>query len=312
MNSLVSVIIPIYNSQIYLNRCLDSVVNQTYSNLQIIIIDDGSDDNSLDICLTYKNNDKRVEIIHQENQGQSVARNKGLDVCKGDYIIFVDSDDWLELNMIDFMLRTIKKENSDIVMCNVEQTSFNDFYKKDNFMSSVLKDEIGSQLWKFMFKSYLWENIRLPIGRYAEDAMVMYKIIDKANVFSFIFETLYNYYENNPESSSNQKKMLLKNTVDRAIMFIERLEWIREKNYYSKDVENNILKKATEFSIGAMGCYKKYEYKQQDINILINFFKDYLYLIIHNPLLSIPRKIAVIIINISPNAYYYLKNIIMR
>ena len=93
----ISVIIPVYNVEKYLKRCLDSVINQTYKNLEIILVDDGSTDNSGKICDEYAKNDKRIIVIHKENGGVSVARNIGLDICTGDYVNFIDSDDWIDL-----------------------------------------------------------------------------------------------------------------------------------------------------------------------------------------------------------------------
>lgn len=118
---LISVIIPIYNVEQYLEQCLDSVVNQTYRNLEIILVDDGSPDKCGAICDAYKAKDERIIVIHQENQGLSAARNAGLDICKGEYIAFVDSVDWVEADYIDAMLEYVG--NHTIVACGVNHCS---------------------------------------------------------------------------------------------------------------------------------------------------------------------------------------------
>ena len=99
MLPLISVIVPIYNTELYLDKCMQSILNQTYRNLEIILVDDGSTDNSSQMCDLYAGKDSRIRVIHKENGGQSSARNVGLNVCTGDYISFVDSDDWIELDM---------------------------------------------------------------------------------------------------------------------------------------------------------------------------------------------------------------------
>ena len=104
MEELISVIVPVYNVEKYLNRCVESIMNQTYKNLQIILIDDGSNDRSGKICDEYAEKDKRIEVIHKENAGVSAARNKGLDKAKGEWITFVDADDWIEKTFVLFYI----------------------------------------------------------------------------------------------------------------------------------------------------------------------------------------------------------------
>ena len=115
--SLVSILIPVYNASLYLKQCLDSILHQTYTNLQIVIIDDGSTDNSYAICHEYAGQDARIELYTQENKGVAVTRNNLIEKAKGDYILFVDSDDWIELNMVEFLIDQILATNADIVTC---------------------------------------------------------------------------------------------------------------------------------------------------------------------------------------------------
>lgn len=119
MNPLISVIVPVYNVEPYLRKCLDSIVNQTYKNLEIILVDDGSTDNSGIICDEYDEKDKRIKVVHQINQGVSIARNVGLDLCSGDYITFVDSDDWCELDYFEKVIQNINVyKNIDVIITN--------------------------------------------------------------------------------------------------------------------------------------------------------------------------------------------------
>ena len=117
MEEVISVIIPCYNVEKYIDRCMESVLNQTYRELEIILVDDGSTDRTGNICDRYSQIDARVKVIHKENRGLSSARNAGLDICQGDYIFFVDSDDWISHNMYEKMLSSLKSVNADIAVC---------------------------------------------------------------------------------------------------------------------------------------------------------------------------------------------------
>ena len=120
MNSLVSIIVPVYNAAKYLNRCLNSVVNQTYSNLEIILINDGSTDASLNICKEYAENDKRIILVDKINEGVSIARNTGIKESSGDFIAFLDADDWIAPNYIEQLMKPFENENIDISVCDYQ------------------------------------------------------------------------------------------------------------------------------------------------------------------------------------------------
>ena len=118
INKKVSIIVPVYNSEKTILRCLDSILNQTYKNIEIIIVDDGSTDNSYNLIKSRLNNDHRIKLIKKENTGVSDSRNNGLEITTGEYVTFIDSDDWIELNLIEKMVEVLEKENVDIVCCN--------------------------------------------------------------------------------------------------------------------------------------------------------------------------------------------------
>ena len=118
MEEKVSIIIPIYNAEKYIKRCIDTIINQTYKNIEIIIKNDGSTDNSINLINKYKNKDNRIIVINQKNAGVSVARNNGIKKRDGTYVMFVDIDDWIELTMVEEMVKIIKEQEVDIVRCN--------------------------------------------------------------------------------------------------------------------------------------------------------------------------------------------------
>ena len=117
-DSKISIIVPVYNAEKYLVECLNSLVEQTYKNIEIILIDDGSIDNSAKICDEYAKKDERIKVVHQKNSGVSVARNNGLDMHTGDYVMFVDSDDWIELNTCEILINNIISNDKDILIYN--------------------------------------------------------------------------------------------------------------------------------------------------------------------------------------------------
>lgn len=155
---LVSVLIPVYNVAQYLPKCLDSIVNQTYQQLQVVVVDDGSSDNSLSIVKDYAAKYPFVEVYHQENAGVAAARNNLLSHVKGDYILFVDSDDWLELDMIEFLISKIERYKVDVVTCGmvVNDTAVRKEYKQECWNQEVtiqkflFHKELSGSLWNFL------------------------------------------------------------------------------------------------------------------------------------------------------------------
>ena len=302
MQELISVIVPVYNTEKYLNKCLDSIVNQSYSNLEIILVDDGSTDSSGKICDDYALNDNRVKVIHKQNEGQSVARNLALKIMKGDYVCFIDSDDWVEIDYVKDMYKEIIK-GYDVCFCNINDKSI----CTDNIYKLLLEDSFCGFLPMRLYKANLFKDIIIPRGRYAEDATVIYKVLYGAKI-TICYKDLYNYYSENPNNSSNNKKNIFKNTVDRAIMFIDRYCWVLDKDFSNK-TKDIVLSKAVSFSIGTCGLYKKSNYNKDDLLKIKSFFKLHRKEIKRNKFISTSRKFAVIIIRLSPRLYYLIKNI---
>ena len=173
MSALISVIIPIYNVEKYLDRCIESVVVQTYKNLEIILVDDGSPDNCPTMCDEWAKKDSRIKVIHKENGGQASARNKALDICTGDYISFIDSDDSILPNMYENMLTVMLENNGDISVCGymadnglrVAKTYITDKVKAFNTQEAIeeyfLKESIAPTVTNKLFAAAIFENIRL-------------------------------------------------------------------------------------------------------------------------------------------------------
>lgn len=215
----ISVIVPVYQAENYLNRCVDSIVNQTYSNIEVILIDDGSKDRSGNICDQYADKDFRVKVIHKENAGVSVARNTGLDIASGDYIAFVDSDDFLELDMYERMMDKVLEYQCDIVLCDCVkdtgevQIPYTHDIREGYYDYEQLKTEYYPHLlmmenveypatisnWVLLFKKALCNDIRYLEGvRFSEDLLFGAQLMLNAHSFYYMKEiNLYHYWMNN-------------------------------------------------------------------------------------------------------------------
>lgn len=206
---LVSIIVPIYKVEPYLRRCLDSIVNQTYTNLEIILVDDGSPDGCPQICDEYAAKDKRIVVIHKENGGLSDARNAGLDICKGEYVSFVDSDDWVDKNYIKQMFNVAINNHANIVISDFIKTKSHliPSYTKQDCLIEILdsaaalrriwsKDAIAFvTAWGKLIEKRLFEKIRFPVGKVNEDEYTSYKLYFYASKVARISSHLYYYYQ---------------------------------------------------------------------------------------------------------------------
>lgn len=200
----ISVIVPVYKVEPYLRKCLDSIVSQTYENLEIILVDDGSPDNCGAICDEYATRDERIRVIHQLNRGLSAARNAGLDFATGDYIGFVDSDDWLEADFFSYLIGGVQHWNADIAQCtfSVDSPRFSRKvgYEADACMSrdkaigELLKnDRMTNNVWNKLFRRYMFGEVRFPEGRIYEDVAVSYRLLEQADTVLVRPEVKYHY-----------------------------------------------------------------------------------------------------------------------
>lgn len=238
--SKVSIIVPVYNVKAQLERCLESIRNQTYSNFECFLVDDGSTDGSDQICDLYAQRDNRFIVIHQKNAGLSVARNNAMRQATGEYVSFVDSDDYVLPAYLEKMVSLLEKNDCDIAKCDYfkgvyveekDSTLEVDVYTGRKFTEMVLGDQIGSQLWQYIFKKELWKGITSPAGRYAQDMMILHIVTDRAKKVAVSSEKLYSYYIDRSNSTSNSKDKKVKGAFDRAIAFKTRYGFAMENNY---------------------------------------------------------------------------------
>ncbi|HFI0458074.1 TPA: glycosyltransferase family 2 protein [Streptococcus suis] len=219
MPPLISVIIPIYNVEKYLERCLDSVVNQTFTNLEIILVNDGTPDGSVAIAEAYQEKDKRIKLIHQENAGLSEARNTGIVAATGDYIAFLDSDDWLELDAYEYLLQLLVAHDADISIGGIrrteivvsETTSENQVelltqkeYAKRYF--KIGSQEIHYYVWNKLYRRDVVIGVKQPKGLYAEDVPSTFMYILNTSKVVISDKVIYNYFVNLDGLSANFSK----------------------------------------------------------------------------------------------------------
>lgn len=200
---LVSVIVPIYNVEDYLEECLQSIIEQTYYNLQIILVDDGSTDNSGGICDNYMQKDSRIEVIHKKNGGLSSARNAGLDRASGDFISFVDSDDKIHMDFIQHLYCEIINKNADISACGflaafknqtIEQPEKKAVMSSREAIYKLIENvEFHDHVCTKLFKATIWKDIRFPVGKVYEDIRTTYRTILEADTVCVSDECLYWY-----------------------------------------------------------------------------------------------------------------------
>lgn len=219
-NHLVSILLPCYNVEPFLSQSLESLIFQTYRNLQIVLIDDGSTDNTWQLLQTWKEKDSRIEIYHQENQGVAATRNHLLEKVKGDYVLFVDSDDWVELEMVEFLVQQIEQEQADIVTCGmvVNDTPINQFkvmkehWNQEKTVYEFLRHaSFGGSLCNKLLKSSLLHNVRFHCGiSYGEDALFVWEVLQKVQKVVVTDKKLYHYRMNEnsiSHSSYGEKKI---------------------------------------------------------------------------------------------------------
>lgn len=186
---IISIIVPVYNVDHYLNKCVESLVLQTYQNIQIILVDDGSTDDSPRICDQWKKKDERIEVIHKKNGGLSDARNTGIQVAIGSYLAFVDGDDFLSVDAIEIMIKDIQESGADIAVCNMvhidQNNNTNVFYApchEERLLCGLDRFQTLSQpsVCNKVFCATLFENIYFPLGKYYEDTFIYHILAYRA------------------------------------------------------------------------------------------------------------------------------------
>ncbi len=233
---MISIIIPVYKVEQWLPKCVDSLLTQTYEDLEIILVDDGSPDGCGRICDDYATRDSRVRVIHKENAGVAMARNDGLDIAKGEYISFVDSDDWMGENAYELLINAMQKYNADCVVGSCvnmiddgenltpdkKKTSKERCMSSREVMKHVLLDR--SAVWNRLFKREIFDEIRFPIGRVNDDEFVALRAYEKCDKIVFLADDTY-YYRIRANSITTAKFSV--RNMDMYYNSLDNLEFIK-------------------------------------------------------------------------------------
>lgn len=282
---LISVIIPIYNIGQYVNRCVDSVIRQTYKNIEIVLVDDGSTDNSSLICDAYKMKDERITVIHKENGGLSDARNCGIEHMTGDYLTFVDGDDYISVNCIETLYKTLIASEAKISVCKIKYVKENDkiilvssskfsnikmFHKTEAIKNFLIMKDIDTSVCGKLYPKQAFKNIRFPYGKLFEDLGTTYKILDLYDEIAYCNSECY-FYVSRENSIQTQKFDLKK--MDEIYMASEMYDFINKK--YPELVlsaKNRVISCCFHVLFG-MDDTKTYKEQVQSLKVIIKKFR---------------------------------------
>ena len=227
MADLISVIVPVYGVEQYLDQCVDSILRQTHSNLEVILVDDGSPDACGEMCEGYARRDTRVKVIHKENGGLSDARNAGLDMAQGDYIGFVDSDDWVAPDMFEYLLQGARGMGEGVACCEVISAQTwklkykvlhqDSVYDSLTALEDLFFDRRENYAWNKLYRADLWNGIRFPKGLNFEDLATVYKTFEGAGQVAYLREAKY-YYRLRSDSISGTKDFAFRRDIALAVI----------------------------------------------------------------------------------------------
>jgi glycosyltransferase involved in cell wall biosynthesis len=310
MKPLVSIIIPVYNVADFLSACIDSVICQTYKELEILLINDGSSDNSGNICEDYAKKDHRIKVIHKSNGGLSDARNTGLNIARGEFISFVDSDDIIHKNFIHILLSLLMDSEATIAMCDYaafstilpEVTEFDNSFKL--YSGRYMLDNLYSKKWlpknviacNKVYKRSVWEELRYPVGVLHEDEYIIHHLFDKADLIAFSSLPLYFYRQ---RDTSITKEISHKRIQDTLAIFDLRTAYFNEKGY-NHLIEQNSSARLLNIAILAI-TYRNNSTRQ--------LLKQNLMPILKQLDISLKMKCSCVIVAIFPKLFWAMKNL---
>lgn len=326
MPDLVSVIVPIYNVEQYLERCIKSIQNQTYRNLEIILVDDGSPDNCGEICDRYATEDERIKVVHKVNGGLSDARNAGLDIAKGDYFFLVDSDDWIHKQTIEIMMQMIEKNNCDLAICGYQYayegkeysdkaldlktildqyTNVNRYRAQEIYFTNPDKRLEYTVAWNKIYRKDLFKNIRYPKGKVHEDEFTTFKLLHEAKKIGIIEEPLYYYFVRNDSIMGEFK-------ASRFDAFDGYLEKMR---FYMKWNQSELATKSLLHAMHMLCQYNAWnnEKKRELKELVKKYHKEIIETVKNNKIpVSGKSRVELVIFCLSFGLYYRVWNIQRR
>lgn len=321
---LLSVIVPVYNVKPYLSKCINSIISQTYKNIEIILVDDGSTDGSGEICDKYSMHNSRIKVIHKKNGGLASARNAGIDVAKGDFLGFVDSDDWIESDMYEELISGLISSNSKIACCgrvlyygkNLQKLIYTlnscTTWNSEEAIERLLSwNCIDSSACDKVFDKRMFDSIRFPEGKLHEDIFIMYKLLLNANYIIHIGSAKYNYRQRVGGITRNHyshKKMDLLDAIEEL-----ELNILKKYPYLKKNVNAFCLVNVDIVIYQLMQTKQNKKIYLQDYKRAKNLFKRYGKNALFNNYISKQEKIKYILVKLHfTNGYISLKNLYFK
>ena len=246
----ISTIVPIYKVEAYLNRCIDSVLSQTFTDFELILVDDGSPDNCGKICDEYAKKDNRIRVIHKENGGLSSARNAGIDWAMensdSDWLCFIDSDDWIDPHYLEYLYRAAIDNNVEISVCNVLEAESHNITPETYEYSATAIDwkaiyvennVWATVAWNKLYKKCVFNGNRYPVGKIHEDEFLTYKLLYNVKKVAWVKAKLYFYFRRNDSITLSEY----------SLKKLDRIDAFREQVEFFKDIDHEIYKKAISF-----------------------------------------------------------------
>lgn len=286
----VSIIIPVYKVEKFLPRCIESVLRQSYSNLEILLINDGSPDRSAEICDQYAEIDSRIRVIHKRNEGVSATRNRGIKEASGDYIFFLDSDDFLSNNAISILIEVAKRTDADIVISNYARIDEKNMISKNNpFPASKeipdfqhdIQERLnfyfyyGVEVWNRLYKTKVVKENQVFFDKgvyYAEDCLFNMKLFANKPKIAIVNEYTYYYYYNINSVANSYKKYLFENFT---LLLEKYIEYLEERDKIEEFQDLISLRAFSSIDSVCQNCYRHSKSKFKDINREIKRFKNH-------------------------------------
>lgn len=314
---MISIIIPVYNVQTYLDECVNSIVSQSYCNLEIILVDDGSTDSSGKMCDLWLEKDSRIKVVHKLNGGLSSARNTGIEVAKGDYIAFVDSDDFVDKLMYESLLNILEKTSDiDVASCGIEQfrdenyldvriflNCFDREFSVMEYIKLILEHEIDNAVWNKLYRRTAISQTRFKEGQINEDILFNLEILSKINKLAYISNAYYKY-RIRKGSITQQANPKLFDFIDNAFYMRKRiLEDM--KLGLSLEMEGYIYHEMTNY-ISTIEKYKSVALYKNQVNYCKRYILSHPILSFMNKFWSTKQKIKFALVSSFPIVYRFL------
>lgn len=311
---LISIILPVYNVEEYLSRCMKSVLNQTYEKLEIILIDDGSTDNSGKLCDMYRMRDKRIKVIHKQNGGLSDARNTGIDIANGEYITCIDSDDYVDLDYVEYLYGLIEKYNTKVSLCSHRIVRENSVIELGNKRVEVLSakqclesmcyhKQVDTSAWGKLYHVTLFNDIRYPKGRLFEDIGTTYRLFIKAGFIACGFESKYSYII---RSNSIATSKFSERKLDLLLM-TDQMGDIVQKTYFS--LKGAVLRRKVYARLSTLRFMQNaIDENKKSYFEIIRFIKSNALVVLKDRHTPIRDKLAVVCVLINPKLFWWMWN----